>query len=181
MDRLIKGYGDRYIAKETGEIIDTKYDRPVCQWVDNVGYKQCILFDHGKRCYKRVHRVIAETLIPNPEKLSQVNHKDGVKTNNKIENLEWTNNQKNTQHGYDTGAYKFHERSHAVDVYSRNDEFVVRFKSIRQAAEVLGLNRKTITAILKKEKENHYSYKFKYANESVETIESNDQEKSLGS
>ena len=132
---------------------------------------QCILFKNGERHYCRVHRIIAIALIPNPYCLPQINHKDGNKTNNNIDNLEWISNKDNTQHGYDNGAYKYRERSHKIDVFDLEGNFIAQFASIRQTAKVLDLNRKTLTAILKKEKINNYPYLFKYANESLETIE----------
>lgn len=49
MEKYIEGFDNRYIAKDNGEIFDNKYNRPVCQWVDNVGYKQCILFKDGEK------------------------------------------------------------------------------------------------------------------------------------
>lgn len=50
-----------------------------------------------------VHRIVAKSFIPNPNNLPQVNHIDGNKTNNRIENLEWANNSQNQLHAYKIG------------------------------------------------------------------------------
>lgn len=142
---------------------------PLSQWIDNVGYYQVVFRQNGKRKYVRVHRLIAETLLPNPNNLPQVNHIDGNKLNNSLDNLEWTSNAKNTQHGYDNNLYHSKRRKHCVIAISKTTSNISKFDSIRSCAETLGLNRKTITAILKEQKVNNYSYEFKYK-ESVSTI-----------
>lgn len=62
------------------------------QWIDNVGYYQVVFKLGNKRKYIRVHRLIAETCLPNPCNYPQVNHIDGNKLNNELSNLEWCNN-----------------------------------------------------------------------------------------
>ena len=52
-----------------------------------------------------VHRLVAEKYIPNPDNLEQVNHKDGNKLNNSVENLEWVSNQENRDHAVQTGLH----------------------------------------------------------------------------
>jgi hypothetical protein len=154
-----------YYATNEGDIYSEISDKNISTWVDNVGYKQCILYRDKKRCYKRVHRLIAETLIPNPNKYKQVNHIDGDKLNNHVENLEWTTNSKNTQHGYDNNLYHSTKRSIEINVYDLDNKFINTYKSIRQASEDLSVNRKTLSAILFNDKTNNYPYIFKLNSE----------------
>lgn len=77
--------------------INVPFDR------NRTGYIRAILFD-GKGGKKRyfVHRLVAQAFIPNPENKSQVNHIDGDKTNNCVENLEWVTASENMKHAYYT-------------------------------------------------------------------------------
>ena len=171
-NKLIKNF-ERYIIDDKGTIFDTKKNREICQWIDTVGYYQCNLWDNGKKYYRRVHRLVAEAFIPNPNNLPQVNHRDGNKLNNHYSNLEWCSNSVNTQHGYDNGLYKYKERSHSINVYTKQGIYINTYKSIRSMCEELKINRKTVTMILKGEKKtNNYDYLFEYVKEGQETIES---------
>lgn len=80
---------------QKGRILETSVDR--------LGYLNVYLSLNGKDKRKRVHRLVAENLIPNPKGLPQVNHKDGDKLNPHGDNLEWTDNSGNIQHAVDTG------------------------------------------------------------------------------
>ena len=121
------------------------------------------MYKDGIKYYKRVHRLVAETFIDNPDNLSQVNHKNGIKGDNRVDNLEWCTNKINTQHGYDNNLYHSNKRANAINVFDLNYIFIKQFKSIRSLAEELKLNRKTVTSILKSQKTNNYNYIFEYA------------------
>lgn len=64
------------------------------------GYRRVSICSQGKARYCLVHRLIAEAFIPNPHSKPQVNHRDGDRTNNRVENLEWATNAENNQHAF---------------------------------------------------------------------------------
>lgn len=165
MEREIEGFKNYFITDDGRVISKVKSKhKELCQWIDNVGYKQVILRKNKKRCYKRVHILVAEAFVKGKsESNNMVNHIDGDKLNNNVENLEWTSNKKNTQHAYDNNLYKSTYRCEVKATHKITGETYI-FKSIRSCAEQLQLNRKTITSILKGQKKNNYDYEFEYIN-----------------
>ena len=159
-DVIVNGFG-KYLISEDGTIISLTTNKPICQWIDNVGYLQVVLKRDKKKYYRRVHRLVAEQFLPNPHNLPQVNHINGDKRDNALSNLEWTDNKINTQHGYDNGLYHSKKRSIKIEIYDLNNNYINTYKSIRETATMLGINRKTLSRILFDNKENNYDYKFK--------------------
>ena len=70
------------------------------------GYERIRLIFKGKDETKRVHRLVAEAFIPNPEKKETVNHIDGNKLNNSVSNLEWTDRHEQMHHAYKNNLKK---------------------------------------------------------------------------
>jgi len=68
------------------------------------GYRYVMIqLSNGKPCNRRVHRLVAQHFLPNPDNMKEVNHKDGNKDNNRADNLEWCTRSHNVKHSFDTG------------------------------------------------------------------------------
>ncbi len=92
------------IVNEEGTVL--KFNRkPMNYYINNKGYVQVPLYrlDVNKRITKTIHRIVAETFIPNPENKPQVNHIDCDKANNKKSNLEWNTQVENMSHARENG------------------------------------------------------------------------------
>ncbi len=89
-----------YLITEEGDVYSTKYGKlkKRKQQTTDKGYKIIVLWNNGKQKNYRVNRLVAETYIPNPDNLPEVNHKDEVKSNNNVANLEWSTHAYNTQY-----------------------------------------------------------------------------------
>ena len=87
---------NNYEACENGQIRDKDTKKIISQWKDKDGY---LLVSLSRHLY-RAHRIIASTFISNPNNNPVVNHKDFNKSNNCVNNLEWTTYSENTKHSF---------------------------------------------------------------------------------
>lgn len=94
---------DRYTKAKDNEIIHRK-EFLLKEFINKKGYKQVTLYDdNGKPKTIRVHKLVALAFIKNKNNLPQINHKDGNKQNNCVDNLEWISNYDNIQHAIKNG------------------------------------------------------------------------------
>ncbi len=109
--RPIPGYEGLYAVTRTGVVysLPRKHSSKlkIMTRVDNMraGYLRVALTKDGRTRLVYIHRVVAQTYITNPDNKPMVNHIDGVKTNNRVENLEWVTGQENHDHAFHLGLY----------------------------------------------------------------------------
>lgn len=87
----------------------------------------------------RAHRMVAEVYIPNPENKPVVNHLNGIKDDNRVENLRWSTIAENTQHGYDVLGVQS-AKARPVELYI-GGKFYSEYQSIKRLSEILGIHR----------------------------------------
>ena len=123
---------------DTNGVVYGKSGKPLRPNVNYKGYKYIVFCDGGKMKTMMVHRVIASTFIDNPNNLPIINHVDGNKLNNNVDNLEWTTLSGNMRHAVDVlGKMVGANNHHAVKVVALDKitgETMYRFDSMADAA-----------------------------------------------
>lgn len=96
----IKGYEGLYAVDEAGRVWSHKRHKFLSPCKDKYGYLYLNLCKDGKHKHYFVHRLVAETLIPNPENLPQVHHKNGNRADPSLSNLQWVSQNRNLAYMY---------------------------------------------------------------------------------
>ena len=91
-----------------GEIYSCRSKKNIRPFKNPRGYLVICLCVNNHKKKITVHRLLANTFLPNPNNKEQINHKNGIKTDNRLENLEWVSNSENRKHAWDTGLQPRH-------------------------------------------------------------------------
>lgn len=132
------------------------------------GYWHCGLTKKGKQKTLSVHRLVAEAFIPNNDNLPQVNHIDGNKLNNNVNNLEWCTNIYNMQHSIKLGLRdKVFKKlalinSKKIDQYSKNGIFIKTWNSIAEIERELNICNQNICKVCQGKRHTAGGYIWKY-------------------
>lgn len=165
----IKGYEGKYQASSFGRIKRNKtfkFNKTYPEIImktkyNNMGYKVVNLFREKKPKTFLVHRLVASTFLFNGDNLKVVNHKDGIKSNNKIENLEWVTRSENKAYALKNNLARDNfegmkknnvEISKKIKVYDKNNKYLGTFEGSRKVSNFLIENK-----LIKNKKENTVS------------------------
>jgi hypothetical protein len=142
MYKDLVGYEDYYSISNCGDILSKRTDKAMKQFVDNRGYYRCTLSDSVKPRTLLVHRLVAKTFIENPDNLYTVNHINGIKTDNRVENLEWMSLEDNVRHAYEVGL------TSSKGSNNNNSKFLEKdILEIRRLFETEGLSNSQISTL----------------------------------
>lgn len=139
------------------------------------GYMQAWLCDGKKKKSFSVHRLVAEAFIPNEGNKRTVNHKNGIKNDNRICNLEWATHGENIKHAYATGLREPSERQKKatakkcgkpVLMMDANGKILNTFESSHEAERKTGVHHQDILKCCKKIFKHAKGYVWRFANES---------------
>jgi hypothetical protein len=124
----------------------------------NGGYLSLILSCKTHKLHTRIHRLVAQAFIPNPENKPEVNHRDGNKQNNHVDNLEWTTRAENSRHAIESGLADFKGmnfynqvlRPKAVNQFDLNGCFIESFINCKEASRKTGVCSRNIHQVAAK-------------------------------
>ena len=150
---------NNYAVSNYGRIKNIKYDRILCPIKNKGGYMEYTFCQNGIKKTLSIHRLVAYYFIENPENKPYVNHLDGNKTNNNVNNLEWCTAQENNIHARMNGLLCQEKPIIAKNIITGEE---IPFKSISEAGALLGINKGTIHKVLSGKRNMVHNYNFEY-------------------
>ena len=151
--RDLPEFEDKYMVSDQGNVYSKARKKVLSLKRNHDGYLRIQIFSGQQQyTYVSVHRLVAKAFIPNPEDKPFINHKNGVKDDNRIENLEWVTQKENIQHAWRTGLARRNKNgngSKAVDQFDLEGNYIRTFPSTMEAERVTGAWHGAITKCCK--------------------------------
>lgn len=186
--KAIEGTNGQYEVSNTGKVRSNNYlghggQKELSLSKDHKGYLRVRIYIAGTRKTIKVHRAVAEAFIPNPDNKPEVNHKDGNKSKNYVENLEWSTGKENTIHAYANGlkektrehcrqmgqtigkrnlAKAREERKTPIVAIRTSDGAVFEYQSQAEAAAGTGAAQPNINKVLSGARKTANGFVFRY-------------------
>ena len=156
----IKGYEGKYEVSNYGNV---RSKHKLLKGQESGGYQKVYLYKDNTRHGYKVHRLVAEAFISNPNNYRCVNHKDENKLNNFVDNLEWCTHKYNTNFGscINRRSQKHHKK--VIQIDSKGNK--VYWDSIIEASLSLGIDRSSITKAAKQKRHSAGGYRWIYDTE----------------
>lgn len=163
----VKNYEEKYIVSSYGNVKNllTRYEFKPCL---RGGYYSVGLSKDNNKRSEYIHRLVAMSFIENPSNLPVVNHKNGNKLDNTLENLEFASIINNVRHAASTGLTKY--KNKIVNKYSLDGQFLETFSSVKEASEKNGVTESALYCTLSGRTKTCKKFIWKYQDENVSVI-----------
>lgn len=149
----------KYAISNKGNLINVKNNKKLKTRINKHGYEEVQLSTNGIRKNYRVHRLVGILFLSNIENKPYINHKDGNKLNNNVDNLEWCTSKEND----------FHARTHNLKIQNKpikainiNTKNSLCFESLSECAKYFNTNKGTIHRVLSGKRNKYKDFKFIY-------------------
>lgn len=170
----IQGFEGCYQVSNLGRVKSFAWskERILKPGINSRGYLCVVLHSDGTKCTQTVHRLVLKSFIPNDRNKESINHINGIKTDNRLENLEWATLSENMKHAYDAGLKKVSENhisaaKETLKKYSRDTSRLiidlqtgVFYSSIKEAAESKGIKYQTLASQINGQNTNRTSLRY---------------------
>lgn len=156
-----------YEISDKGNVRNINTKRIIKPYIRNNYY--CVGLNKIKNYKYSIHTLVATMFIDNPNNCNVVNHIDGNKLNNNVDNLEWCTHKENTAHALDNNMIKLHRKKVKQLSYD-GTQLIKIYNSIRDAEKETGISNKQISKVCRKKMPTAHGYRWEYV-EPVEIIE----------
>jgi hypothetical protein len=177
----IEGYAGLYQVSNMGRVKSLRKKKEYIKKPSKQpnGYQHISFTVNRQYTFLYIHRLVAEAFLPNPNQKNEVNHLDGNKSNNTVNNLQWTTAAENTNHAIRTGLTNQNKQGNYnwkgyINIYTKNDIFCYQAPSLRYAADWIIKNTKykqarryAIGDVCNGKRFTAYGFKFKRTHEKI--------------
>ena len=157
---------NKYTVSTEGRIFSNYYNKEVTPKVNWDGYHRVQIWNCGKCNFVSWHRVVAETFLEKKEGCNVVNHINGIKTDNRVENLEWVTQAQNIKHAFDTGLskkIKNGKTSKKIKQYDKEGNFIKEWESTMEIERQLKIHHGSISSVCKDKVKTAGGFVWKYS------------------
>ena len=159
----IKSLKREHYIPSLDKIIWNNKEKILKQAIGKDGYKYVVLTKNSNRKTFKVHRLIMITFNELDNKKTYINHIDGNKKNNILENLEWCNNSENIKHAYDNKLIDITKKYKKVNQYDLQGNFIKQWGSMKEIEKELNICWQNVSMCCRGVRKKAYSYIWRYA------------------